>query len=246
MDRSLRYNFVNGRTAEAIHVSASTDLSMALHQISLSPPHPAIVVVGGASGLEESDLNHLRPLFVKGLTPVAEALGAVVVDGGTDAGVMRLIGQAHAETGANFPLIGVAVADKVATPDMLPSHLKATQLEPHHTHFVLVPGTKWGDESPWLARIASILAGNLPSITVLANGGNIAWQDVSESIRISRPVLVISGSGRTADMLANALRGQAADRRAEEMAASGLLRSVDVTEGFDALAQVLGSVLAPV
>jgi len=241
----VRYTFANGRTAEAIHLSDTTDLSVALHQINLFLPHPAIVIVGGASGLEDSDLNRLRPLFVKGLIPVAEKLGAIVVDGGTDSGVMRLIGQAHAERGANFPLIGVAVTDKVAAPDNVPSDPKATQLEPHHTHFVLVPGAKWGDESPWLARVASILAGNLPSITVLANGGDIAWRDVSESISICRPVLVIGGSGRTADALANALHGQTTDRRAEGLVTSGLLRSVDVTEGFEALSQALMSALTP-
>jgi len=239
----VRFTFENGRTAEAIRLGDSTDLAVALRQIQLFPPHPVIVVVGGASGLEESDLNHLRPLFVRGLIPVAERLSAVVVDGGTDSGVMRLIGQEHAERGAKFPLIGVAVADKVAAPDTVPSDPTAIQLEPHHTHFVLVPGAKWGDESPWLARVASLLVGNLPSMTVLANGGNIAWQDVSESIGSGRPVLVIGGSGRTADILANALHGQVTDGRAGALVASGLVRSIDVTEGFDALSQALLSTL---
>ena len=71
--------------------------------------------------MSDADMARLRPLFVETLAPLAEALGAFVVDGGTDAGVMRLMGQAHAETGATFPLIGVAVTGMVALPDVAPS-----------------------------------------------------------------------------------------------------------------------------
>ena len=39
----------------------------------------------------------------------------------------------------------------------------ASPLEPNHTHQVLVPGSSWGEESPWLADIATWLADRLPS-----------------------------------------------------------------------------------
>ena len=32
------------------------------------------------------------------------------------------------------------------------------QFEPNHTHFVIVPGSDWGDESPWITWVASELA----------------------------------------------------------------------------------------
>jgi len=149
------------------------------------------------------------------------------VDGGTDSGVMWLLGQARAEAGATFPLIGVAATDTVTLPAeaAIP---QAAPLEPHHTHFILVPGSAWGDEAPWLARVASMLADGVSSMTLLVNGGDIAWQDVSESVAAGRPVLVIAGSGRTADTLADALRREATDERAAELAQTGLLHAADL------------------
>jgi hypothetical protein len=47
-------------------------------------------------------------------------------------------------------------------------------LQKDHTHFILTPGSDWGDEAPWLSRLASVLAGDAPSLTLLINGGAIA------------------------------------------------------------------------
>jgi hypothetical protein len=200
--------------------------------------------VGGASKVSEADLSRLRLLFVKVLAPLAEELGASVVDGGTDVGVMQMMGQARAETAATFPLIGVTPVGKVALPDRIPSSSKVTALEPHHTHFVLIPGSNWGDESPWLARVASVLASGAPSVTVLVNGGEIAWKDVSENLKANRRLLVIAGSGRLADTLAADLRGEATDVRARELVASGLAQAIDLTESFDSLTRLLNEMFS--
>jgi hypothetical protein len=154
------------------------------------------------------------------------------------------MGQARAEAGGTFPLIGVAAEGTVTFPNATNSRSEAWPLEPHHTHFVLVPGSNWGDESPWIARVASILANGLPSVTVLVNGGKIAFEDVSQSIKAGRPVVVIAGSGRTADTLAAALRGEVTDRWASVLVASGLLQAIDLTEGSDTLVRVIEEMLA--
>ncbi|HET9321912.1 MAG TPA: hypothetical protein VFO27_19115, partial [Bryobacteraceae bacterium] len=103
-------------------------------------------------------------------------------------------------------------------------------LDAHHTHFVLVPGAEWGAESPWIAQVGTELAGGLPSVTVLVNGGEIAYADADCSLRTGRPVLTVVGSGRTAEDLASAVRGAPADKRAVRLAASGLVRAVDGAE----------------
>lgn len=243
MEKSFRFTFSNGITAYAIRVYLSAELSTALRKIGLHCPRFTLVLVGGAGRLSNSDMARLRPLFVEVLAPLAEAMGAFVVDGGTDSGVMRLMGQARAETDATFPLIGVAAAGLVALPDVAFSRPDTALLEPHHTHFVLVPGSRWGDDSPWLARVASVLADKAPSVTVLVNGGEIAWEDVSQSVKAGRPVVVIAGSGRTADTLAAALRGEAADERARELVASGLLQAINLTDGFDTIDQMIKAIL---
>jgi hypothetical protein len=109
---------------------------------------------------------------------VAERLGLVVIDGGTDAGVMRLIGRARTRAAATFPLVGVPAAGTVRFPGKHwrarrrwplkhPGGRRRWPLDAHHSHFVLVPGTAWGDEAPWIARVATELAGGWPSLTVL-------------------------------------------------------------------------------
>jgi hypothetical protein len=106
----------------------------------------------------------------------------------------------------------------------------AAELEPHHTDFVLVPGREWGAEASWIAWVASCLAGSAPSVTVLGNGGNIAYRDATLSLEAGRRVLVLAGSGRTADEIAAALRGEASDPRAHEIAASDLVSQVAVDD----------------
>ncbi|WP_199248298.1 hypothetical protein [[Phormidium] sp. ETS-05] len=238
MEKPFQIAISNGLTTPAIRVQSPQDLSGALQELGIHGSRPILVVVGGASKMSEADLSRLRSLFVQVLAPLAEELGALVVDGGTDAGVMQMMGQARAQTGATFSLIGVTPEGKVALPDRDPPS-DFTPLEPHHTHFVLIPGSNWGDESPWLAGVATVLASGAPSVAVLVNGGEIAWKDVSENLAANRPVLAIAGSGRLADILAAALRGETAEERAKEIAASGLVQAFEMKDSFDSLTRLM-------
>src|SRR5436190_1680213 len=114
MEKPTKLTFSNGLTAYALQVHRTEELGVGLRELGFHSARPTLVLVGGAGGLSDADMDRLRPLFVEGLAPLANALGASVVDGGTDAGVIRLTGQARAETGATFPLIGVAAAGTVA------------------------------------------------------------------------------------------------------------------------------------
>ena len=210
--------------------------------LDLHPPLPVVVVVGGAGGLPEADKNRLETLFAVGIEPVLRRCGAVAVDGGTNAGVMRVVGEARATSGASYPLIGVVVADKVQIPGRPRTGDHRAVLEPHHSHFVIVPGDTWGEESSWIARFASLLAQDLPSVTVLLNGGDIAYDDVAHSVREHRPVVVVAGSGRTADVLADAVLGRPSPERARLLVASGLIHSVPVDQPL-ALKDMLEDIL---
>ena len=155
------------------------------------------MLVGGAGGLDDSDADRLRAFFSNGLVRTALRFNAAAIDGGTLSGVMRLLGEAHRAADAATPLIGVAATGTVALPGEPSPNADAAPLEPRHTHFVLVPGKEWGAESPWIARIATVLAGTQPSVTVLVNGGEIVYHDVARSIDAGRPVVTVAGSGRT-------------------------------------------------
>ncbi len=230
MKNGLKLIFDTGQTALAIRVEQQAELPNALEQIGLSNSRPVLVVVGGANNISEADFLRIQRLFVEVLAPIAETLGAYVVDGGTDAGVMRLIGVARTQIGAKFALIGVTPEKKVALPNQLEVTADLTPLEPNHTHFVLVPGSDWGDESPWISDVATVLASGSPSLTVLLNGGEITFKDAFSSVNTGRLVVVIAGSGRTADILAAALGGEATDERAKELAKSGKLQYIDLID----------------
>jgi SLOG in TRPM, prokaryote len=235
--------FANGLTAKALYPQANADLTLTLEQLGLSSPRPVIVVVGGASKLSEVDRERLRSLFLTVLAPLAESLNAYVVDGGTDAGIMQMMGEARYQTGGTFPLIGVTAVGLATLPNQPPPAEDACALEPHHTHFVLVPGSQWGDESAWIAAIASTLSGFCPSVTVLINGGEITWKDAQESVKAKHPIVAISGSGRTADILVAALNGTVEDDRAPALVDSGLLQAVDL-DNPKALDRVLKQIVA--
>jgi hypothetical protein len=176
---------------------------------------PCLAVVGGADGLAPDEVAELERLFTNDLAPLAASIGAVAVDGGTDSGVMRAMGRARARTGDSFPLVGVV-------PEAL-----AHDLEPNHSHFVLVPGSDWGDGAPWLAGVATSLADGHTSATLLVNGGEVSWADAEASVAAGRPVVALAGSGRAADALAAAVGGTPPDERAARLARSGLVEIVD-------------------
>jgi SLOG in TRPM, prokaryote len=232
------------QAAVAVTVSEAAELPQALAQLGLSDSRPVLVIVGGASKISEADFLRIQRLFVEVLAPIAQRLGAYVVDGGTDAGVMQLIGKAHSQINADFPLIGVAPTAKVILPKQTTVLSEdATPLEAHHTHFVLVPGCNWGDESPWIVQIATLLANGAPSITVLINGGEITFIDALNSVIAGRLVMVIAGSGRTADKLASALHGDVTDERAKQLAESGCLQTIDLEAAKEDLINTITNLL---
>jgi hypothetical protein len=259
LTKGLRTLNFSENSASAIQISDSTNLLSTLEKLGLQEPQPVIVLVGGASNMTEESLNRLQPVFVRVLAPLAEKLGAYVVDGGTDAGVMRLMGQARAAISAKFSLIGVAPAEKVKHPN-LPSSTTARQtLEPNHTHFLLTPGSIWGDESSWLARAATALSGGLPSIAILINGGETALKDLTENLRVGRLVVALAGSGRLADELVEGiqyLEGQLPDS-VVKLRQTGLLQTGriiqfdlfklgdDIDKTFPELTELLKQHLSP-
>jgi hypothetical protein len=211
-----------------LELGRSEDLPDVVEALGLGAPRPVLVVVGGAAGLSEQIALECAAC-TDDLVAAADATGAAIVDGGTDAGVMRMVGRAHARAGTDVPLVGVIVRALAALPDE-PAAGDAAPPEPNHTQIVLVPGASWGDEAPWIARLATAIAGGRPSVTVLLNGGDIAWTDVAESVAAGRPVLAVAGTGRTADTLATVAFGEEGEQRAETLVDSGLVEAVALGE----------------
>ena|ERR1700752_3702318 len=178
--------------AEAINISENHEIPAALDQLEIPHASSVIVLVGGAGGIGFLDKFPMRKA-VGIVAKLAEETQSVVVDGGTQAGIMTEIGNQRQRNNFSFPLIGVVFDDLVVKEE--PSSI----LEPNHTHFFLIPGDDWGDESSWISKIATAIAGNKKSITILVNGGNISRTDVEYSLLENRPVFIMRGTGRLAD-----------------------------------------------
>lgn len=122
-------------------------------------------------------------------------------------GVMGEIGQVRHRNGYKFPLVGVAPEELVTWPGgprsmkFLWWGKKRWPLETHHTHFILVPGSHFGDESPWIANAATMLSKDSRSITILINGGEVSRKDIGLSLENGRSVIALSRTGRLADEL---------------------------------------------
>ena len=179
-------------TAKAAHVSDNNEINKALEELRIPHPRSVIVLVGGAGGIGWLDKFPMRKA-VKIIARLAEETHSAVVDGGTQAGIMTEIGRQRKHNKFSFPLVGV-VFDS-----LLMKREPQSILDSNHTHFILIPGSNWGDESAWISKIATQIAGDKKSITVLVNGGQISRTDVGYSVLEDRPTFVMRGTGRMAD-----------------------------------------------
>jgi len=187
-------SFQGDKIAEAAHISDNQEINKAIEEMKIPHPKSVIVLVGGAGGIGWLDKFPMRKA-IKIIALLAEETGSVVVDGGTQAGIMTEIGKQRKRNKFSFPLIGV-VFDS-----LLMKEEPQSVLDPNHTHFFLIPGDNWGDESGWISKIATVIAGDKKSITVLVNGGNISRTDVGYSVMEDRPTFVMRGTGRMADQI---------------------------------------------
>lgn len=225
-----------------VRVSEPDDLPVALKALDIAVRRPVLVLVGGAGGMTPGHLAAMTEAMER-IIPALDRWGAAIVDGGTDAGVMRVMGQVRDTAGAGLPLVGVAAEGTVLLPGTAPaSH--AAPLERHHTQVILVPGDDWGDESPWLSVVATAIADSQPSLTLVVNGGRITYDDIEHSLSAGRPIIILAGTGRTADAIAAAAHGQPGDPRAAQVAASPEAQIVPLGDP-DALCSAIRSVLAP-
>ena len=181
-----------GVNVGAVNISDNIEIPDALTQLGIPHPKTAIVLVGGAGGIGFMDKLPMKKA-VAIVAQLAEETHSVVVDGGTQAGIMTEIGKERKKHRYTFPLIGVVFDSLLMKED--PKSI----LDANHTHFFLIPGEDWGDESGWISKIATAIAGENKSLTMLINGGNISRQDVEYSLLANRPTFVMRGTGRMAD-----------------------------------------------
>ncbi|MBI5950402.1 MAG: hypothetical protein HY865_01980 [Chloroflexi bacterium] len=180
------------------------DLAEAIAELKLGGNFPVIVLIGGE--IDEHEAEATRQA-IQTISRIAEDMNVLIICGGTDMGVMAEIGQMRSQNQYKFPLVGITLEELVTWPGGPPSTnflwmgKKRWQLEPNYSHFILVPGNQFGDESPWIVDAATILSKGHRSVTILINGGEVSRKDIELSLEKERPVIALSRTGRLADEL---------------------------------------------
>jgi hypothetical protein len=233
--------FPNGNSARAVRVGPDCSAAALLSALALPRPRPLVVLNGGTEELRVELSGALRPLLADGLAGMVTAEEVTVLDGGTDAGIFAVLGAGLAERPGRGCSVGVAPEALVTWPGRRDPPRGAVALEPHHSHFVLVQGSDWGAETATMFGLAAALSAGTRSVAVVANGGAVVRDEVRANLAQRRDVVVLAGSGRFADELATAARGQAepTDPLTAAMARDPHLTVADLGEGRDALVGLL-------
>ena len=202
--RTKTINFPDRQTL-CVFPEVRSDLTQAVSELQLEGNQPVLVLIGGKIDEQHADVTRRA---IHTISKIAEDMSAVVICGGTDMGVMAEIGQSRWQNHYNFPLVGIAPEELVTWTDgpdstnFLRWGTKRFQLEPHYSHFILVPGSEFGDESAWVVDTATILSKGNWSVTILINGSEVSRKAIELSLKHERPVIFMSRTGRLADKLA--------------------------------------------
>ncbi|HEY77186.1 MAG TPA: hypothetical protein G4O00_13600 [Thermoflexia bacterium] len=223
--------FPNGWSARLIRVSSETSIPCLLAALDPESFRALVVLSGGAGGMSHEEMKSVRPLLVDGLAQLATQERIAILDGGTNSGVMALLGEGVAHHGLTAPVIGVCPAAAVTWPGN-PNPRAVAELEPHHSHFVLTPGERFGAETKFLYALADALGERVPSLTLVVNGGRVTLEEVLHSAHQGRPIVVLKGSGRAADVIATAWeKGESDDPLVDEILRWGDIALFDVGKG---------------
>jgi hypothetical protein len=203
--RNQTIYFPPDRQTPCVFPATLADLPQALTDLGLKDHFPVIVLIGGEIDKKQAAATQQA---VQTISKVAQELGAVVICGGTNMGIMSEIGHTRRRNHHKFPLVGIAPEELVTWPNgpkstkFLLWGKERWPLEPHYSHFVLVPGDQFGAESPWIVDAATWLSQGHQSVTILINGGAVSRKDIELSLKHGRPIVVLSNTGRLADELA--------------------------------------------
>ena len=210
---------------QSILVFAATDSKPEelIKELEIKDYKAVILILGGADSIDDNLRPRLIQLFDRGIARAAAEANAVIIDGGTQAGVMSLIGEGVASRGHKSTLIGVAPASLVSYPGSKTT--TGTPLEPNHSHFVLVEGDNWGSKTETMFDLVQALSYKtintgtdgttsgqppgkavlkLPTLAILAGGGTTTKNEVLHTVRQNLPLIIFEGSGGMADEIAEA------------------------------------------
>jgi hypothetical protein len=213
----------NGKDATAIFPSTKDNAKTIIDALELKSYKAIILILGGADNINTELVPKLNQLFGRGIAKAAGETEAIIIDGGTKAGVMAMIGDGVNSREYMTQLIGVAPLSKINYSDN--NSIDGVSLEPNHSHFILVEGKEWGSETGTIFNLIKVLSGQsqidngteretksslknnaskIPVVAILASGGMTTKNEVLFAVRQNIPLIVVQGSGGFADEISQA------------------------------------------
>jgi hypothetical protein len=154
--------------------------------------YPVIVLIGSEMDGQQADRTRR---VIEMIAKTAQYMNAVIICGGINTGVMAEIGRIRGQKRYKFPLVGIVPEQLVTWPsgphskNFLWWGNKRWRLESHYSHFILVSGSQFGDESPSINSAATLLSNGHQSVTILISGGEVARKDIQLSLENGRQVI---------------------------------------------------------
>jgi hypothetical protein len=163
---------------------------------------PVVVILGSADTLTEAQEVLIEKALRVMIAPSASERSAIVIDGGTDSGVMRLVGLTFNEAGSNCRLVGVVPEAKLIV-DAQGEHQDDDRARPApcHDDIILTGGDEWGSELTALIGIVERLTADAPVLVIVAGGGDHTRREFEVAQDRGWPTLVLTRTGGTADRL---------------------------------------------
>jgi len=224
----------DGHTLKLLHTRPGDAPADWVRDLALGSPVAVVVLAGGDDALPETLRPRITQLVARGLLRTLNHLadqatgsaGACCVVRACGPGLPTLLGQAAADSGGAVTVLGVAPAGVLALPGVAADAGSATEpAVAGLSHLLATSGAAWGDELAAKFNLAQALATAGPQtgtraaqatpaapqpLLLVIGGGAGAVAEVQLAVRRGWPVLLVEGSGGTADALAQQLaQGQA-------------------------------------
>jgi SLOG in TRPM, prokaryote/SMODS and SLOG-associating 2TM effector domain 1/Protein of unknown function (DUF4231) len=158
---------------------------------------PVLVVSSGGAELEAGALKRARDPFVSAMSRGGAAAAPTVIDCETAGGVLAVTGAARAAAPEAVPvLLGVVPIGKADRSD---SSLPSGE---HHTHFVVTDTARPDQATDLMFSLSDALGGKGPKALLLVGGDESAKAQALMAAEREWPIIVIAGTGGTADQIA--------------------------------------------
>ena len=176
-------------------MTPETTLTEVMDDLEIPRDRAVLIVVGWAASMPESERLRINRLLQRVVAPVCQEHGAVVLTGGTDAGVMALAGGAIAEFAPDAVLVGVAPHSMLIGYGAEETNKRAAPPEPHHARLVGAEGEDWGNEASTLLGVADRIATRNRIAMLVIGGGEHTGDEVAEALKRQWPVFLVTETG---------------------------------------------------